>query len=354
MRTVVLAIGTLVAGLAATVPLSTSEADWQASCCYCLAAQTNDSLLPRCEAATELTCRILLSNSGDCDSTRVLIDGGNGPGGGPCCTTCYCFYNFGAVREVTLQEYMAQAAPANGVEIERLAKQAYDYAQQQSVLGKQESSHVFFGAAAVLYRDTISRELSKLGGADYGLRLLRRLNPQLASLGEPHETKEALARISPGFFGDLDPRAVGGAVSTMEPQPGILARLFHDYHSSLSRSVQSWPSVNTMPIAKSVLEASVWGSQIGEYGPYRSLHFQAMGSALVRLNRFSDAAKAYASAWQGGLQSSNVLESYRYSKSLVENRALQMSSELLKQEIDAAPVLDGAALHRLLVEVIQQ
>ena len=365
MRTVVLAIGTLVAALAATIPLSASEADWQASCCYCLAAQTSDSTLPRCEAATELTCRIMLPDPDDCESTPVPIGGGpsvtppgtgggNGPGGGPCCTTCYCFYNFGAVREITLQEYMAQAAPANGVEIERLAKQAYDYAQRQSVLGKQESAHVFFGAAAELYRDTISRELLKEGGVDYGRRLLRPLNPQPVSPGKAHGTKEALTRILPGFFGDLDPRAVADAVATMELQPGTLTRLFHDYHSSLSRSVQSWPSVNAMSIARSVLEASVWGSQIGEYGPYRSLHFQAMGSALVRLNRFSDAARAYASAWQGGLQSSNVLESYRYSKSLAENRALQMSPELLKQEIDAAPVLDGAALHRLLVDAAQQ
>ena len=365
MRTVVLTIGTLVAALAATIPLSASEADWQASCCYCLAAQTNDSTLPRCEAATELTCQIMLPDPDDCESIPVPIGGGPnvtppgngggyGPGGGPCCTTCYCFYNFGVVREITWQEYMAQAAPANGAEIERLAKQAYDYAQRQSVLGKQESAHVFFGAAAELYRDTISRELSKGGGVDYGRQLLKPLNPQPVSLGKSHGTKEALIRISPGIFGDLDPHAVADAVATMNLKPGKLTRLFHDYHSSLSRSVQSWHSVNEMSIARGVLEASVWGSQIGENGPYRSLHFQAMGSALFRLNRFSDAARAYASAWQGGLQSSNVLESYRYSKSLAENRALQMPQELLKKEIDAAPDLDRAALYRLLVEVTQQ
>ena len=97
MRTVVLAIGTLVAALGATIPLSAKEVDWQAICCYCLAGQSNDSLLPRCKPMTVYYCQVLLPNPDSCESTPVpnvpppRPRGGVGPGGGPCCPTCYCY-----------------------------------------------------------------------------------------------------------------------------------------------------------------------------------------------------------------------------------------------------------------------
>ena len=333
------------------------DESWKSACCYCLAASNKSSAMQRCEKATEQICRVLMPKPDNCDTIPTFggaipsaVGGGSAPGGGPCCSTCYCFSFFGVLQELRLEELVAMGDVPGYGNVDQLAKLVYDHAQERRELGDNEATYRLLDVAEEMYLNAISQQLSKGRGSVYGQNLLNQLGHFSNTSDDTKLLAQTLTRGFPRFAKHLNVGDGSVPVEKEELRPNKLVQLFHDYQSCLAQSALLSPNSPQEETAKSVFEASVWGSQIESTSPYKYLHFEAMGSALVRLDKYSDAASAYAAAWQGGFQSPVVLENYRYAKSLAENRILYSSPEM-RREIEQVPPIEGTRLGTLIIEL---
>ena len=249
-----------------------------------------------------------------------------------------------------------------GVSTSQGAKAAFDSAEKQKKMGRKQLARALYQTAASLYLEDITNRLKESSGGGYLTALLAgsgyvvsRNNKGSIELDDfrpgTHGTKKLSAKqftkaIVTAFGGSID--VVDIPVSKTTRRGDRMAILFHDYQTARLRAAELSPHPFTSAIVRDAFVSAAWGSQIARSGAYRSLNYQAMGDALIRLNRFKEAAAAYASAWQGGLESEVVLKNYGYARSLSANQLLA-GVPTIKGEISAAAKMDPKTLHGLIV-----
>ncbi len=129
-----------------------------------------------------------------------------------------------------------------------------------------------------------------------------------------------------------------------------MAALFHEYQTARLKAAELSPRGVSSLTAQQNFITAAWGSQVSNSKRYRALHYQAMGDALFELDRYDDAAEAYAASWQNGMVTATIKQNYSYAKT--KSGATQTATGMdLIYEIGTAAVPDSKALRRLVTDI---
>ena len=244
------------------------------------------------------------------------------------------------------------------------AKALFDAAEEKSKIGEHEFARILYETASELYANAIAALLVRESGSGY-------LAALLSGSGFTRTTMSGnFAKLSEYTLADSSDTAVDAeqyatiamapfapeinieriVVPRMARQKNAMGILFHDYQTSRLRAANLSPRGFSSLVARDTFVYAVWGSQVSHSRRYRGLNYQAMGDALVRLERFDEAATAYASAWQYGVTKNVILQNYRYARSLAQNRAIAMNMEL-ENEIATVAGMNSKTLRGLVTEI---
>ena len=231
-------------------------------------------------------------------------------------------------------------------------------AEEQQKIGENQFALQLYEMATELYSLAIAENLKEKSGGGYVAALLKGSgytathgtnypanldNFTLANGGDTEFETEKFATVAEAVLAPgIDLADI--SVSRIARQKNKMAMLFHGHQTAQLKAAELSPQGISLLVAQDTFISAAWGSQIARSGPYRALNYQAMGDALIRLNRFSEAATAYATAWQDGLKIEVISKNYDYARSLAENRRFPLVVNFYN-EIDTVDIMDPSTLH---------
>ena len=246
------------------------------------------------------------------------------------------------------------------------AKAVFNAAEEKSRAGEVEVAGTLYDTAATLYAGAIAARLQESYGGGFVTALLAATGYvetpiPMAKVGRidnyklhqdeyaPVDSTTFVSNAIAPFTTSVD--FANFSLPTTPRQENTMGVMFHDFQTARLKAAKLAPGGgSTAATQYDVFLSAAWGSQVSRNKQYRALNYQTMGDALFSLDLFEDSARAYASAWQNGLNSELTLRNYGYASSLAENRRIAVDS-LLRDEIASFTAMDSKTLHRLVTDI---